>query len=105
MFLKPVFFALMISTILINTSALLTEPCFIDAKNISHFCTEDQKCLIEPITLIPYCNDITPTDPNASHDTWNLISRNTQLVVSGIYYWVVEADNGETQIGKLVVIM
>ncbi|MDH4156408.1 MAG: hypothetical protein OEW00_03930 [candidate division Zixibacteria bacterium] len=44
-------------------------------------------------------------DPLASHASWDLITRNTQLVVSGIYYWTVEDANGEVQIGKLVVIM
>jgi hypothetical protein len=42
--------------------------------------------------------------PGSMHDTWDLISRNTQAVVSGIYYWTVEDKNGRTQIGKLVII-
>lgn len=50
-------------------------------------------------------HDIPVSDPKFAHDSWNLITRNTQLVVSGIYYWVIESENGETQIGKLVVIM
>ena len=50
-------------------------------------------------------HDIDPADPTASHEEWDLITRNTQLVVSGIYYWTVEDPNGETQIGKLVIIM
>jgi len=45
-----------------------------------------------------------PSDPASSHDTWNLVSRNRQLVVSGLYYWTVETENGETQMGKLVII-
>lgn len=43
--------------------------------------------------------------PSSMRETWNLISRNTQIPVSGIYYWVVETPSGETQIGKLVLIM
>ena len=50
-------------------------------------------------------HDKDPADPASSHDEWDLISRNTQKVVSGIYYWVVESDNARTQIGKLVIIM
>ena len=46
-----------------------------------------------------------PADTNSSHDTWNMITRNTQMVVSGLYYWVVEAEDGSTQMGKLVIIM
>ncbi|UCD63068.1 MAG: hypothetical protein JSW34_09950 [Candidatus Zixiibacteriota bacterium] len=41
--------------------------------------------------------------PEATHETWNLITRNTQAAESGLYYWVVESDEG-TQIGKLVII-
>ena len=48
---------------------------------------------------------IPETDPKASHETWDLITRNTQSVVSGLYYWTVENEQGEVQIGKLVVIM
>jgi hypothetical protein len=50
-------------------------------------------------------HDADPNDPTSSHETWNLITRNTQMVVSGLYYWVVEAEDGQTQIGKLVIIM
>lgn len=45
------------------------------------------------------------TDAESTHETWDLITRNTQLVASGLYYWIIEEDNGETQIGKLVIIM
>jgi len=50
-------------------------------------------------------HDIDPSDLLSNHDTWDLITRNTQLVVSGLYYWTVEIPDGETQIGKLVIIM
>ncbi len=39
----------------------------------------------------------------ASVHRWNLITRNTMWVVSGLYYWVVESAYG-SQIGKLVII-
>lgn len=41
--------------------------------------------------------------PEAMHETWNMITRNTQLVETGLYYWVVESVEG-TQMGKLVII-
>ncbi|MBD3257080.1 hypothetical protein GF377_01510 [candidate division GN15 bacterium] len=41
--------------------------------------------------------------PQSMHNTWDLITRNTQTVVSGMYYWVVESAD-RTQIGKLVII-
>jgi len=42
-------------------------------------------------------------DPESSHESWDLITRNTQMVVSGLYYWVVESSD-RTQIGKLAII-
>ncbi|MBU0984720.1 MAG: hypothetical protein KKA42_12660, partial [candidate division Zixibacteria bacterium] len=50
-------------------------------------------------------HDVDPSDPLANHDTWDMITRNTQMIVSGMYYWTVEDRHGHTQIGKLVVIM
>jgi len=38
-----------------------------------------------------------------SHTAWDLISRNTQAVTSGIYLYSVESDWG-TQVGKIVII-
>ena len=35
--------------------------------------------------------------------SWDLISRNTQAVVSGIYLYTVESETG-TQVGKFVII-
>jgi hypothetical protein len=48
---------------------------------------------------------VDQSDPLYSHDKWDLITRNTQLVVSGLYYWTVEDEKGNVQIGKLVIIM
>ena len=42
--------------------------------------------------------------PTSTHDTWDLITRNTQLVTSGLYYWIVESED-RFQMGKLVIIM
>ncbi|UCG62726.1 MAG: hypothetical protein JSV52_05425 [Candidatus Zixiibacteriota bacterium] len=50
-------------------------------------------------------HDMDPSDPNHRHHTWNMITRNTQMVVSGLYYWLVEAEDGTTQMGKLVIIL
>jgi hypothetical protein len=44
-------------------------------------------------------------DSEATYAEWDLISRNTQAVVSGIYLFSVEnTDTGEEQVGKFVVI-
>jgi hypothetical protein len=40
--------------------------------------------------------------PGSQHEVWNVISRNTQAVVTGIYLWHVESELGE-QLGKLVI--
>ena len=40
--------------------------------------------------------------PGSQEEVWNVISRNTQAVVTGIYLWHVESEMGE-QIGKLVI--
>lgn len=36
--------------------------------------------------------------------SWDLISRNTQAVVSGIYIYAIESDNGYKQLGKIAII-
>jgi hypothetical protein len=41
--------------------------------------------------------------PDAQHEEWNLISRNTQAVVTGIYLYHVKSEMGE-QLGKIVII-
>jgi len=75
-----------------------------------HFANLPDSCTIRIFTLdgdlVREINhEMDPSDPNASHDIWDLITRNTQMTVSGLYYWTVEAKNGEIQIGKLVIIM
>jgi hypothetical protein len=50
-------------------------------------------------------HDVDPSDPNSSYQEWDLVSRNIQKIVSGLYYWVVEDDMGRRQIGKLVILM
>jgi hypothetical protein len=42
-------------------------------------------------------------DPDAAHEIWDLISLNTQQVVSGIYLFSVDSEQGE-YIGKFVII-
>ncbi len=49
-------------------------------------------------------HDYSPNDPNSTHDYWDVITRNTEAPVSGLYYWTVEIPGAPTQIGKLVLI-
>ena len=73
-----------------------------------HFVNLPPKCKIsiysldgDLIKVIDH--DKSPNEPQASHDEWDLITRNTQAVVSGLYYYVVESEN-RTQIGKFVIL-
>lgn len=73
-----------------------------------HFINLPAKCTIRIFTLdgdlvrtIEHNKD--DNDPTSSHETWDLISRNTQAVVSGIYLYSVESDQGD-QVGKFVII-
>ncbi len=75
-----------------------------------HFTNLPAKCTIRIYTLDGDLvreieHDRDPSDPTAMHESWDLITRNTQLVVSGLYYWTVESPDRETQVGKLVIIM
>ena len=74
-----------------------------------HFANLPARCTISIFSLDgdlvrQWEHDMDPNDPASSHDEWDLITRNTQRVVSGIYYWTVAEPNGKTQIGKLVII-
>lgn len=88
----------------------LLDDIMEDRTRLIHFANLPRKCTISIFSLDgdlirQLKHDVDPLDYLANHDTWNLINRNMQLVVSGLYYWVVEDENGNSQIGKLVVIM
>lgn len=73
-----------------------------------HFVNLPPKCKISIFSLDgdlirAIDHNMPPDDPKSGHDSWDLITRNTQAVVSGLYYWVVESEE-RTQIGKFVVI-
>jgi hypothetical protein len=75
-----------------------------------HFANLPPKCTIRIYSLDgdlvrEIFHDIPPSDPRANHDTWDLITRNTQIVVSGLYYWSVETPDGKTQVGKVAIIL
>ena len=44
-----------------------------------------------------------PLESDASVHVWNLITRNTQAVKTGLYIWTVESRYGN-EVGKLVII-
>jgi hypothetical protein len=41
--------------------------------------------------------------PGSQHEVWDVISKNTQAVVTGLYLWHVESEMGD-QLGKLVIV-
>jgi hypothetical protein len=75
-----------------------------------HFYNLPAQCTIKIFTLDgdlvrQIDHNFAESDPLSNHDTWNLIGRNAQLAVSGLYYWTVESPGRKVQIGKLVLIM
>jgi len=81
-----------------------------DRTRAVHFANLPPVCTIRIFTLDGDLvreieHNVAVSDPLANHETWDLITRNSQLVVSGLYYWSVEEEGGHSQIGKLVVIM
>ncbi len=74
-----------------------------------HFVNLPHKCTIRIFSIDgdlirEIVHDYPPDSPQSMHDVWDLITRNTQAVVSGIYYYSVESESG-SQIGKIVIIM
>jgi len=81
-----------------------------DKVRLLHFGNLPPKCTIKIFSLdgdrlITIEHDKDPSDPTAHHNSWNLITRNHQRPVSGLYYWTVETPDGRTQIGKFAIIM
>lgn len=79
-----------------------------DRSHRIHFANLPAKCTIRIYTLDGDMvrvihHDMDPSDPTSSHDEWNLITRNTQLAVTGLYYFVLESE-GRTQIGKFAIL-
>ena len=75
-----------------------------------HFANLPPKCTIKIFTLDgdlvrEIDHDYPEGDPLSMHEEWEVITRNTQKPVSGLYYWTVETPDGKTQVGKLVIIM
>lgn len=73
-----------------------------------HFVNLPYKCTIRIYSLDgdlvqTIAHDRAEGDSESSHDQWDLITRNHQTVVSGLYYYVVESEQN-TQIGKFMII-
>jgi hypothetical protein len=73
-----------------------------------HFANLPSECTIRIYTLtgdlVQQLDHYAPEgSPGSQHEVWNMVSRNTQAIVTGIYIWSVTSDMGE-QMGKLVII-
>ncbi|MEA3296500.1 MAG: hypothetical protein U9R56_01390 [candidate division Zixibacteria bacterium] len=73
-----------------------------------HFANLPDRCTISIFSLDgDLVRELRHDEPEgsgtASVHRWDIIGRNTQSVVPGLYYWVVESEYGN-QIGKLVII-
>ncbi|PWB72015.1 hypothetical protein C3F09_07115 [candidate division GN15 bacterium] len=80
----------------------------VDRARRIHFANLPRVCRISIYTLdgdlvVTFDHNYPEGGPQSSHDTWDVITRNTQAPVSGLYYWVVESAT-RTQIGKLVIL-
>jgi hypothetical protein len=81
----------------------------VDRTRRIHFANLPPRCTIKIYSLDgdlvrEIVHNVDASVPLANHETWDLITRNFQQVVSGLYYWTVEEEDGHTQIGKLAVI-
>ena len=92
------------------SGTLVPQEGLIDERTRSiHFTNLPNKCTIRIFSidgdLIREIEHDYPKDsPRSMHERWDLVTRNTQMVVSGIYYWSVESEYG-SQLGKIVIIM
>jgi len=91
-----------------GTVILQTEDADERTRGI-HFLNLPHRCTIRIFTidgdLVREIEHDYPRDsPRSMHERWDLITRNTQPAVSGIYYYSVESEYGN-QVGKIVIIM
>lgn len=85
-----------------------------DRVRLIHFANLPAKCKVSIYTLdgdlvreFTHPNPAPPLGCASTpyEDCWDLITRNTQQVVSGMYYWTVEDETGNVQMGKLAIVM
>jgi hypothetical protein len=73
-----------------------------------HFANLPPRCTISIFSLdgdhVQTLEHDAPDDPAGNNHSWDLITHNRQMVVTGLYYWIVESPDGKSQIGKLAII-
>lgn len=80
----------------------------IDRSRLIHFANLPRICKIKIFSIDgdlvqSFEHNFPEGGPEAMHDTWDLISRNRQAVVSGLYFYTVESAE-RTQLGKFAII-
>ena len=82
-----------------------TTDVLIELDRQVQFVNLPTKCTIRVFTVDGDLVDtIIHDNPASSRATWNLVSKTNRPIASGIYLFAVEADNGDRQIGRFVVI-
>jgi hypothetical protein len=83
---------------------LTTDP-LIELNRQVQFVNLPAKCTIRVFTVDGDLVDtIIHDNPSSSRATWDLLSRNSRPIASGIYLFSVETDAGDRQVGRFVVI-
>lgn len=86
------------------------DPVFFTDRQIENFRIIDFVNVPSPCTVRIFTTDgdlvasFRHEDPNSSRARWDVKSRNNRPIASGLYIFAVEADNGDTQVGRFVVI-
>jgi hypothetical protein len=83
----------------------ITGAVQIENFRVIDFVNVPSKCTIRVFTVD---GDLVATiehdDANSSRARWNLLSRNSRPIASGIYIFAVETPDGERKVGRFVVI-
>ena len=86
------------------------DPVFITDRQIENFRIIDFVNVPSPCTVRIFTVDgdlvdaFKHDDPNSSRARWSVKSKNNRPIASGLYIFAVEADNGDTQVGRFVII-
>jgi hypothetical protein len=85
--------------------AFITNAVQIENFRRIDFVNVPAKCTIRVFTVDgDLVTTIEHDDPSSSRAQWNLLSRNSRPIASGIYIFAVETPGGERKMGRFVVI-
>ncbi|MCF7824604.1 MAG: T9SS type A sorting domain-containing protein [Candidatus Marinimicrobia bacterium] len=61
-------------------------------------------CRINVYSLAGDLIDVIVHNDGTTNESWDMVSRNTQEIATGLYVYVIETDDGRRQVGKFVVL-